>query len=127
MPSGIPYYLVMTVWDIEDALAGQWYSTFVHLLDGNNELYGHADYIRVKADAGVQPGPLTVSGGANFKLSDLTTAGGVGAATVAPSSSVPSSLPGSVLRAQGLAAKPYGPLPRSTFRMREAEQPEFRS
>jgi hypothetical protein len=33
-----------------------------------NRLYGHANYQRVKAKVGVQPGPLTLVGGSNIKL-----------------------------------------------------------
>ena len=47
-------------------MSGNWYSTYAHIADGNNAIYGHANYIRVKAYVGVQPGALAGSGGANI-------------------------------------------------------------
>jgi hypothetical protein len=58
-----------------------------------NRLYGHANYLRVKAKVGVQPGPLTLVGGSNIKLIDLTTTGGIGAAVARPSGPAPSGVP----------------------------------
>jgi hypothetical protein len=58
-----------------------------------NRLYGHANYLRGKAKVGVQPGPLTLVGGSNIKLSDLTTTGGIGAAVARPSGPAPSGVP----------------------------------
>ncbi len=78
--AGSPFYLVAQLWDLEDGHSDNWYATFVHLLDANNRLYGHADYIRLKPNVGVQPGPLTAAGGSNIRLNDLTTTGAIGAA-----------------------------------------------
>jgi hypothetical protein len=61
-------------------------------------LHGHANYIRVKTNVGVQPGPLTVAGGSNIRLSDLTTAGGIGAAVARPTGPAPSGVPETALK-----------------------------
>jgi hypothetical protein len=116
LPSGKPFWLVAQLWDIEDAPAGNWYSTYVHLLDFNNQLYGHATYSRSVANVGIHPGPLVVSGGSNIKLTDLTTAGGVGAATVRPTAPAPSVLPKSALRPDAGVTQPHGPLSAPAWR-----------
>lgn len=63
-----------------------------------NRLYGHANYLRVKAKVGGQPGPLTLVGGSNIKLSDLTTTGRIGAAVARPSGPAPSGVAQAALK-----------------------------
>jgi hypothetical protein len=71
--------------DVEDGPSGNRYATFVNLTDANNRLYGHANYVRVEANVGVESAPLTVVvGGSSIILSDLTTTGAIGAAGLRP-------------------------------------------
>jgi len=70
----------------------------VHLLNGNHRLYGHANYLGVKANVGVQPGPLTLVGGSNINLSDLAATGGIGAAVARPSGPAPSGVPETAMK-----------------------------
>lgn len=112
LPSGAPFYLYAQVWDIEDGPTGSWYSTYAHLVDANNELYGHATYLRVKANVGVQSGPLTLSGGGNIKLVDMSSAGGVAASTRPSQVELPPNL------LHNRKDRPFGPLPEPAFRER---------
>src|SRR5579884_1394191 len=72
LPSGNPFYLVVDLWDIQDGVSGEWYATFVHLADNNNQLHGRANYLHVKANVGVLSGPLTVGGGSHLALTDMS-------------------------------------------------------
>lgn len=77
---GHPFYVVAQLWDIEDAPRGHWYSTYAHLIDANNQLFGHANFMRVRANVGAER-YLVVDGGRNIALSDLNTLGGLPTAT----------------------------------------------
>ena len=59
-------------WDIEDAVAGNWYSTTTHIQDGSNYLTGNIRYHRVLSGTGVIEGPLTVNGSALVTLKQIT-------------------------------------------------------
>jgi hypothetical protein len=73
---GHPFYVIAQLWDIEDAPRGRWYSTYAHLIDANNQLFGHANYMRVRSNVGAER-YLVVEGGKNVALSDLNTRGGL--------------------------------------------------
>jgi hypothetical protein len=73
-----PFYLIAQLWDIEDAPPGHWYSTHAHLIDANSQVFGHANYTRVRSSAGTEP-HLLVAGGTNIALSNLNTRGVSGA------------------------------------------------
>lgn len=59
-------------WDIEDAVAGNWYSTVNHIADGAHNLTGNILYHRVLSKTGVIEGPLTVNGSALVTLKQIT-------------------------------------------------------
>lgn len=71
LPADTPFYLVVDLWDIEDADSGP-HSTYAHIADANDQIHGRANYLRVKANAGVVHGPLNVGGGANFVRTDIS-------------------------------------------------------
>jgi hypothetical protein len=75
IPAGHPAPVLINLLDIEDAKAG-WQLPVKHILDANNELYGGANFARVKESEGPVTGPLKVLGGANFRLTEITAAGG---------------------------------------------------
>lgn len=72
-----PFYVTCHNWDIEDfgvETTTDWYQFGgTHILDANNAIYGQMDYIRVKANVGIQTGPLTVTGGANLARRDMAS------------------------------------------------------
>jgi hypothetical protein len=72
LPPDRPFFVVVDVWDIEDAPADTPFATLAHLSDRDDQLHGRASYTRVRAEVGLVPGPLVVSGGANFALTDLS-------------------------------------------------------
>ena len=55
--------VVVGLWDLEDAIAGQWYTTVQHLVDENNQLYGRATFARVGSGSGTT---FKAIGGANL-------------------------------------------------------------
>lgn len=65
-------------WDIEDAPTGlgHWYETGLHLFDTFNVLHGHINFLRVLGNSGVVSG-ISVAGGSNVGLGDLTKPGGL--------------------------------------------------
>ena len=69
-PPNTPSQIVIALWDIEDALPSNWYSTSEHLLDANNQIYGAANLARVLQNTGRVKG-FTFTGGANFLPTDL--------------------------------------------------------
>jgi hypothetical protein len=74
LPSGKPVQLHISVWDIEDAPAGDgWAETVYHVLDDNHQLFGYTKYGRVIGNIGLTAGQLLVSGGLNLELHDLAS------------------------------------------------------
>lgn len=74
LPTTTPAQVMILLWDIEDAVASNWYTTTTHLVDANSELHGFANYARVKANVGPVSGTLTVTGGNSYRLTDMTVA-----------------------------------------------------
>jgi hypothetical protein len=72
-PAGVNNYATFNIdlLDIEDAASG-WAAPVQHVNDPGNDYHGRVRYIRTLAAVGTQEGALTVSGGANLSLDDLT-------------------------------------------------------
>lgn len=71
LPAQRPFYLVMSLWDIEDSVPGRWYSTQHHLLDQHNQIHGSANYLHVRSNIGTIKGHLRDVGGSHLRLTDL--------------------------------------------------------